>query len=479
MGGFQMKQRWLARIVMSVVPVMGLWACGGDDGGGADDDDDTMVDAAPGTPDAADDVPDASVPMPDANTTPDAGTPPKVNFKKYTVAMGTGPTGAEGAAYVSVADLDKDGKTEIVLSAFGAFQGLNGGDLNIWEMGADLGKWTKTTTLAAAVKYANQTRIDDLDGDGDLDVMVPSGFFICILFDQNGKCGAINWYEQDGATWKKHEIIANAALWYHWAELVDMDGDGINDLVTAGEERPSPINNQGTQQAQLQWFKGTASGDRFEKTPKAIGPGGGSFPRVRDVDGDGDKDIVTGEFFVPGSSFAWFENDGNAAFTKHNIASDVGPTIQLSLADDLYDDGKFRVIGSNHTNTAANANDPESAIYVLTPGADPKQPWEKQKISTGIVSRAGSPMAPQAAPGIFGQGDIDGDGDTDVLVSGDGDDRVFWLEQESPTKWTTHVLDTALGQAGGMQVIDLNGDGKNELLVTSFEKNVLLIYERQ
>jgi hypothetical protein len=85
----------------------------------------------------------------------------------------------------------------------------------------------------------------------------------------------------------------------------------------------------------------------------------------------------------------------------------------------------------------------------------------------------------QAAPGIFGTGDIDADGDIDVVVSGDGDPRVFWLEQDAPGAFTSHVLAEELGQAGAMKIVDLDRDGKSEILVSSYEANVLYIFQHQ
>jgi len=69
--------------------------------------------------------------------------------------------------------------------------------------------------------------------------------------------------------------------------------------------------------------------------------------------------------------------------------------------------------------------------------ADPTQPWTRTQITTGIQSRKGSFVAPQAAPGIFGVGDIDGDADKDILLSGDGDPHVYWLQQHAPAARAT------------------------------------------
>ena len=66
-------------------------------------------------------------------------------------------------------------------------------------------------------------------------------------------------------------------------------------------------------------------------------------------------------------------------------------------------------------------------------------------------------------------GDVDGDGDIDLLLSGDGDTRVFLLLQGADRTFETVVLDDSLPQAGGMKIRDFDGDGRNELVVSGLE----------
>ncbi|MFW5740610.1 MAG: FG-GAP repeat domain-containing protein [Myxococcota bacterium] len=393
---------------------------------------------------------------------------------------------AAGPAFAEVLDLNDDGKLDILVSMFGNLgMSIPDGEVRAYLQGATLDDWTVEALLppSAGYRWPNGLTLFDIDGDGDQDVFVPFGFLVCDAIPLAGPCGALIWMENTPSGWTIHEIVPDGnELFFHHVDFADIDGDGIRDAITVGERKPT----FGESVAKLMWFKGTASGDRFEKTPIEVGDGAGSIPTAVDLDGDGDVDVVSAEYFRPdAASFVWMENPGDATqpFTRHVIADDVGPSIQLTLVPDLYGDGVLRAIGSNHTNTQDDPSAPESAVYVL----DVPEPsavktvaaWPKVKISQGIVSDKSPMFAPMAAPGIFGHGDIDGDGDIDVLLSGDGDPHVYWLRQMGPGQFETHVLDPQLKQAGGMKVVDLNGDGKNELIVTGYEANVVRVYERQ
>ncbi len=438
-------------------------ACGDGD---SDSTDAASLDAAPPDAPAADASPDAS---------PDAATP---TFSRHTID-GT----ATGPAYAAVGDLDGNGRVEVVVSHFGVMAGpvIPDGEVAMYTRGADLATWTKTSIVppSAHLKYPGQPTLADVDGDLDLDVFVPSGFLVCQAVPGGQPCGGLGWYEQTAAGWIRRDVVPlGDTMFYHHVTLVDLDGDGVKDLLTTGEAAGGP----GGGSASTRWFKGITTGVRFETTARVIGAGGGSYPRAVDVDRDGDLDVASAQFFVA-PSFVWFERTGapsSAApagtWTRHTVNGDMGAAIMMTAVDDLYGDGVRRYVGANHTNTASVTTDPESAIAVFTPGADPRQPWTKTKISSTIVSRANMGFARMGAPGIFGVGDMDGDRDADLVVSGDGDENVYFLEQTAPGQFASHVLQAGLGQAGGVTIADLDGDGDRETVVTGYEDNIVYVF---
>ena len=67
--------------------------------------------------------------------------------------------------------------------------------------------------------------------------------------------------------------------------------------------------------------------------------------------------------------------------------------------------------------------------------------------------------------------------DIDLVVSGDGDERVLIYEQTDEGAFREHVLEQSLGQAGGVTFADLDGDGDEELVMTGYEDDAIYIYE--
>jgi hypothetical protein len=397
-----------------------------------------------------------------------------------------------GAAFVAVGDLNGDGRTDIVASSFGLVDTrasevvLEPGTVDAYLQGDGPDCWIKVpvVTREMGVYFPNRPSLFDVDGDGDLDVTVPGGFFACKYAEEpRENCGVLLWMENRGGPWVRHDVVPfGSSSFYHEAIWQDFDGDGVRDLVTCGEK---------AYDAQIVWFKGDPTvPSRVGVEPLVIGKGGGSLPMVLDVDGDGDLDVASAEYFVTfeekeRASFVWFERTADpgagapaGAWTRHRIDDAHGRAVMLDAVPDLYGDGVLRYVGTNHTNSTGNDPGPESVVLTFDVPSDPTQPWPFTQISKGIRSRPTVGLAYMAAPGLFGAGDIDGDGDIDIAVAGDGDQRTFWLEQTAPGTFATHVIEESLGQASGAIVVDLDGDGRNELVFSGFEDNVVYVYER-
>lgn len=375
-----------------------------------------------------------------------------------------------GPAFGTLADFDGDGSTEVAVTNFGRSDGFGISSGSVVLVDPVSATFETMLPAEAGYKWPNDASPVDIDGDGDLDVLIGLGFLTCQISPWTAPCGGILWLENDG-DWTPREVVPPGAdLFYHHPLLTDIDQDGVDDMVAVGESYAGPFGTEN--HAEVRWWAGLGEG-AFASEHRVIGEGLGSIPQLWDVDGDGDDDLVSGEYFsADAASYVWMERDGTD-WTRHIIDDGSGPSIQGEMVAGLLGDGVDRLVGSNHTNTAAGDPWP-SEIAIYTPGERLDEPWDKQTLYDGFISEPG-PGA--AAPGIFSAGDIDSDGDIDLLVSGDGDPRVVWMEQTAPGEFSTHTLEEQLTQAGITIIEDLDGDGHNELMVSGYDDNVVFYYD--
>ena len=396
-------------------------------------------------------------------------------------------------AFVTVDDLDEDGNLDMIVCQYGPSMT---GRIDIYWGTGNLSQWSRETLNIDGnkneIQFPHPVKVADLNGDGVKDIVVPGGFLACAANPLNGDCGSLFWLEGIAGQknkWTRHDLVTKNDHFFFDVSLVDIDGDGIDDILTNGSQKTMLQ----AMDERLMWFKGTDTADRFEKTARVIANGnGGPFPRFVDINGDGKKDIALAQYFNKNisteGSFIWFEQGATAEnWTKHIIDNESGESFMLEIIDDLYGDGVRRAVGVNHVNTSDTPNGPKEGVFIFDIPEDPTQKWTKKNIATDIKSRKSPLMGPQGAPGLFGYGDITGNGLIDLVVSGDGDSRVFWFEQNPAGTFTQHTLDGvagaeinssgSFGQAGGMKIVDLDKDGKNEIVVTLYEDNKLYIYK--
>ena len=211
-------------------------------------------------------------------------------------------------------------------------------------------------------------------------------------------------------------------------------------------------------------------------------------------DRDGKLDIVSSQYFVKDGSFAWLKNSGkiDGNWEKYIITADLGPGFGIDYVPDLFGKGRGAFVATNHTNTTDFPESPQSTVVYFDIPDDPRRPWPAVIISRDIFSRTGkiggNLVSRQFAPGAFRYGDVDGDGEIDITVAGDGDARIFWYKNEGKGKFREIILagqnighpvtaPSEYGQSGGLDVVDFDRDGYREIIVNSWEGNSVNIFE--
>ena len=135
--------------------------------------------------------------------------------------------------------------------------------------------------------------------------------------------------------------------------------------------------------------------------------------RVADIDGDGWPDVVVGfeAISVPGH-LRWFRNPGSAdsGWVRHEIDRVVGP-MSLDLGD-LDGDGDMDVVVGEH-----NLKDPASARLLIYENIRAGEDWKQHVVYTGDEHHDGAQLL-----------DADGDGDLDIVSIGWGHSKVLLYE---------------------------------------------------
>ncbi len=171
-----------------------------------------------------------------------------------------------------------------------------------WEQPADPdnGTWTRHDFLFAP-GGSSQMFATDVDGDGDNDVLTclaAHGYGLC-YYEQVQEDGKITFIEHTFVNKEKEENKYGVAFSQpHAMALVDMNNDGIKDLITGkrywahgptGDPRPNDP-------AVLYWFEIRRTPSGVEFVPHLIddNSGVGTQVEVKDVDGNGHPDVIVG-----------------------------------------------------------------------------------------------------------------------------------------------------------------------------------------
>jgi len=323
---------------------------------------------------------------------------------------------------------------------------------------------------------------DDVDGDGDMDIL------------GTARMGnAITWWENldgSGTSWLEHTINGN----YGQASSVytaDMDSDGDIDVLGAassGDEITwwENINGTGTT-----WTEHTVGGN-FD---------GAISVQAADIDGDSDMDVLGAGFDA--NDITWWENtDGSGVFwNEHTINSNYNHASSV-CACDIDDDGFMDVVGTSYGNNVItwwrNADSLGTSWTEYTVDSTFVGVWDvySQDINNdgkmdiiGIawlandiawwenMDGSGTSWAKHAikdnfngAISVYAQ-DMDNDGDWDILGAAVTDEDITWWENMggTGTSWTEHTVDGNYYWAASVYASDINNDGFMDVLGASYE----------
>jgi hypothetical protein len=352
-------------------------------------------------------------------------------------------SGGANADAVVVADMNGDGKLDLVVSNYSSCSGCSSALVAVLLGNGD-GTFQAAQTYYTGGNGAGGLAVADLNGDGRLDVIVANNCAVGKSCDGTSDAGSIAVLMGNGdGTFQAARVYSAGVLYPTYLVLGDFNRDGhldvaVEDCGSCGGQDIAVLlgNGDGSfQSAQLYDSGGE---------PQGIAAG--------DIDGDGNLDIVVGfetAFGGPNGSSAVLFGKGDGTFLAPQILSPAGLSPALT---DINGDGKLDLVV---VTPCGNAKCNKSGVGVLLGNGDGSfQPL--QNYNSGGYAAA-----------FVATGDVNRDGKVDVFVAnfaeptkvgtllGDGDGAL------SPVQLST----SGTGNPFSLAVADVNGDGKPDLIV--------------
>ena len=330
---------------------------------------------------------------------------------------------------VVATDIDGDGDADILVSA------MNTPGVAWYESSGGAAPTFTKRIIGVNAPGLRALKPADLDGDGDLDIIVSARVPERLAWLEQvrageGAPGSITFVERE---------MWSGANGPRRLDVIDFDADGDLDVIAADQYGLGKVvwieNVAGAGGAPPTFLVHVIPCSRTSDLSAAAG----------DLDGDGDTDVVVTSNAVFGDGWVgWLENVGapqpGAApmFVEHTLA--VAP----------FGEHSAQIIDFDH--------DGDNDVLCASFGGDTVS-WFENVGAPGAASFARRVVASQVRGASEALSvDVDGDGDLDAISAMYHDGHMRWHER-TPGGWISHLLRDAVFNAEHVSAADLDGDG--------------------
>ncbi|KNC56512.1 uncharacterized protein AMSG_11536, partial [Thecamonas trahens ATCC 50062] len=390
---------------------------------------------------------------------------PGANFALGTmVALGN----RDNLNSIAIADLDNDGDDDVVYTLYEL-------DLVVILRNEGGGSFVPEDTVT--IDGPHNIRLGDINNDTYPDVCgkVRSNRFFCALYNpSSGLAGSYDEYVLMQSGWGVYPTTF---------ELVDMDGDGMLDLVAQPTGREGEAVTSAVVYYRNQWPELAFVYDRNRPIPIVGGSlGRGGRRSFGDLDGDGVPDFVVVHPHIHRFAVAVYVTAGPGTRTggpgmlaydggqAELVATATDQVIHLAV-DDFDSDGDYDVVYATYVgNTGKSTVEYAKNAYGGTPGAP---------VAFGTAVVLGESQAFREVPTQLVVVDADGDGNAREVVVGwrslqsFGNNVYGFITLYEVDDWTSAsasavatVIADDLPATSGLAAVDMDLDGSLDLVVT-------------
>jgi hypothetical protein len=295
--------------------------------------------------------------------------------------------------------------------------------------------FTEMASISLTGVSSGSVDLGDYDNDGDLDILLTG-----IIAGDLPPVSKI--YRNDGNdTFTEVAAIALTGVGYSSVQWGDYDNDGDLDILLSGLTTSGPV---------CKIYLNNGNSTFTEQSSISLTGVGLSSVRWGDYDNDGDLDILITGNSNSGAFSKIYRNDRNNTFTEQNSIIIYGVSLCSADWGDYDNDGDLDIL------LAGNSNSGRVSKVYRNEGNNTFS--EQTGISLTSVSSSTSQW-----------GDYDGDGDLDILLSGDTNSgktsKIYRNDGNNIFTDQTGISLTAVGP-GSAGWGDYDNDGDLDLMLT-------------